>query len=321
MKFSVQTLAIALSVSVSSCQQVLRKNRHQKQRHLQTSDNNNGVEQLKELAAKIGDELGVDIEGLAAVLKGSLQIDETDVGPSSSLVGMMKGSDDTTSLYSRSSKSGKSCKSQKELPPLVSRVYTASNQPNNEVNVYERDLHTGKLSFFGSVPTGGDGSQLSGPNPDNDPDPPAPVDDPLASTGSVKVAGKCLLVVNAGSNEISSFRISEQNGLDFVQKISSGGTFPVSIAEREGLVYVLNAGGDGAIQGYDLREYKCELSAIGSPIALNQDVDPPDELILTATPAQIGFTPAPESNILVRKSAFVLFYHLNSSVQYEVSVI
>ena len=226
-------------------------------------------------------------------------------------------------MYSGSSKSGKSCKSQKELPPLVSRVYTASNQGNNnnEVNIYERDLHTGKLSFIKSVPTGGDGSQLSGPNPDNDPDPPAPVDDPLASTGSVKVAGKCLLVVNAGSNEISSFRISEQNGLELVQQISSGGTFPVSIAEREGLVYVLNAGGDGAIQGYDLREYKCELSAIDSPIALNQDVDPSDELILTATPAQIGFTPAPESNILVRKSAFVLFYHLNSSVQYEVSVI
>jgi len=299
MKFSIQTLAIALSVSVGSCQ-VLRKNRHQKQRHL---IDNNGVEQLKELAKTIGDELGVDIDGLAAALKGSLQIDdETNLGPSS-LVGMMKGNDDTTSLYSRSSKSGKSCKSQKELPPLVSRVYTASNQPNNnnEVNVYERDLHTGKLSFIESVATGGSGNQLTSP-PNGEGERPAAVDDPLASTGSVVVAGKCLLVVNAGSESVTSFRISEQNGLDFVQTISSGGTFPVSIAEREGLVYVLNAvgisgDGRGSIRGFELSQFNCRLSPIGSPIALDQAPSSPPTPILTATPAQIGFTP--ENNILL----------------------
>ena len=307
MKFSIQTLTIALSVSVSSCQQVLRKNRHQKQRHL---IDNNGVEQLKELAAKIGDELGVDIDGLAAALKGSLQIgDETDVeSSSSSLVGMMKGSDDTTSLYSRSSKSGKSCKSQKELPPLVSRVYTASNQgnDNNEVNVYERDLHTGKLSFIESIATGGSGNQLTSP-PNGEGERPAAVDDPLASTGSVVVAGKCLLVVNAGSNDISSFSINEQNELELLhgELIGSGGDFPVSIAERDGLVYVLNVGGDGAIQGYDLKQYNCRLFPIDSAVALSQDVNPSDELILTATPAQVSFTP--DGNLLVRKSAFVLF--------------
>jgi len=306
MKFSVQTLAIALSVSVSSCQQVLRKNRHQKQRHLQTFDNNNGVEKLKELAAKIGDELDVDIEGLAAALKGSLQIgDETDVGPSSSsLVGMMKGSDDTTSLYSRSSKSGKSCKSQKELPPLVSRVYTASNQPNNnnEVNVYERDLHTGKLSFIESVATGGSGNQLTSP-PNGEGERPAAVDDPLASTGSVVVAGKCLLVVNAGSDSVTSFSINEQNELGSLhgEQASSGGTFPVSIAERGGLVYVLSAvgisgDGRGSIRGFELSQFNCRLSPIGGNIALDQTGSSPPP-ILTATPAQIGFTP--DNNILV----------------------
>ena len=250
MKFSLQTLAIALSIVEGSSQVHIRRNQ-QRKRKLQTSQS------MSMLTAEANDDITPLLELADDLGEASDNIDPY--------------------MYSGSSKSGKSCKSQKELPPLVSRVFTASNQPDNEVNVYERDLHTGKLSFFGSVPTGGNGSQLSGPNPDNDPDPPAPVDDPLASTGSVKVAGKCLLVVNAGSNEISSFRISEQNGLDFVQKISSRGTFPVSIAEREGLVYVLNAGGDGAIQGYDLREYKCELSAIGSPIALNQDVDPSDD--------------------------------------------
>ena len=311
MKFSIQTLAIALSVSVSSCQQVLRKNRHQKQRHL---IDNNGVEQLKELAAKIGDELGVDIEGLATALKGSLQIgDETNLGPSSSLVGMMKGSDDTTSVYSKSSKSGKSCKSQKELPPLVSRVYTASNQPNNnnEVNVYERDLHTGKLSFIESVGTGGSGNQLF--SPPSPPGGPAAVDDPLASTGSVTVAGKCLLVVNAGTNSISSFSINEQDELKLADTKRSGGDFPVSIAERDGLVYVLNVGGNGAILGFDLKQFNCLLTPIGNPIALDQDVaSPDDELILTSTPAQIGFTP--ENNIIVRKSALV--FHLSCEFMY-----
>jgi hypothetical protein len=35
-----------------------------------------------------------------------------------------------------------------------------------------------------------------------------------------------------------------------VQQISSGGLFPVSIAVRDDLVFVINGGGAGAIQGY-----------------------------------------------------------------------
>jgi len=205
------------------------------------------------------------------------------------------------SVPSGSSKAGKICDI-KEQQPLISRVYTASNQPNNTVLVYDRNLQTGTLSFVGNVDTNGDGFQLTGPNIN----PAPPVQDPLAASNSVTVAGKCLLVVNAGSDNFSSFRITKDGtGLEFVDTylsalgvVSDDGTIPVSIAQREGLVYVLNVGGDGSIQGYNLKQYNCRLAPIGLATRLNQTVPasgiPP---VLTSTPAQIDFTP--DGNALV----------------------
>ncbi len=62
-----------------------------------------------------------------------------------------------------------------------------------------------------------------------------------------------LLVVNAGSNDISVFQIRER-GLRLVSVTPSGGTRPVSIALDRDLVYVLNAGSD-SISGFELSEY------------------------------------------------------------------
>ena len=205
------------------------------------------------------------------------------------------------SVPSGSSKSGKECDI-KEQQPLISRVYTASNQPNNTVLVYDRNVQTGTLSFVGNVATDGDGFQLTGPNIN----PAPPVQDPLAASNSVTVAGKCLLVVNAGSDNFSSFRITRDGtGLEFVDTylsalgaVGDDGTIPVSITERDGLVYVLNVGGNGSIQGYNLKQYNCRLSPIGDAIVLNQTVPsstiPP---VLTSTPAQIDFSP--DGNVLV----------------------
>merc|ERR1712166_1462732 len=76
------------------------------------------------------------------------------------------------------------------------------------------------------------------------------------------------------------------------------GTFPVSIAEQEGLVYALNGGGDGSIQGYTLTQYNCGLRSLGDPIELRQRLTvspiPPSSFTL---PGMIGFTP--EGNLLV----------------------
>ncbi|MEQ1677289.1 MAG: beta-propeller fold lactonase family protein [Chitinophagaceae bacterium] len=115
-------------------------------------------------------------------------------------------------------------------------VYTLSNQVNgNKVMVYRREGN-GSLTFSASYATGGNGSGGG-----------------LGNQGAVVIDDDVLLAVNAGSNSISSFRITG-NGLHLKSTVSSGGTGPVSIAQHGNLVYVLNAGGTGNISGFWLGE-------------------------------------------------------------------
>jgi 6-phosphogluconolactonase len=60
-----------------------------------------------------------------------------------------------------------------------------------------------------------------------------------------------VLAVNAGSHSISSFRIRD-DGLQLVHTVPSGGVMPTSIAVRNGLVVVLNAGQPNNISGFRL---------------------------------------------------------------------
>jgi 6-phosphogluconolactonase (cycloisomerase 2 family) len=64
-----------------------------------------------------------------------------------------------------------------------------------------------------------------------------------------------LLTVNPGSNSISSFRVTG-NGLQHRSTVSSGGMRPISIAQFNDLVFVLNAGGLGNISGFRLGNNK-----------------------------------------------------------------
>jgi 6-phosphogluconolactonase len=61
-----------------------------------------------------------------------------------------------------------------------------------------------------------------------------------------------LLVVNAGSNEVSAFSVGEHGALTFRSKAASGGVMPISVTIHDDLVYVLNAGGTGNIAGLRL---------------------------------------------------------------------
>lgn len=131
------------------------------------------------------------------------------------------------------------------------------------------------------------------------------LDDPLGSQDSLIVAGSCLLAANAGSNDISTFRIIDNESIEFVEKVPSGGNYPVSLTHRDGLVYSLNAGLDGdggnpgSIQGFHLLGYSCKLKAIGDSIPLGQSASSGDNAapIFPASPAQIGFSP--EGNIIL----------------------
>jgi 6-phosphogluconolactonase len=106
-------------------------------------------------------------------------------------------------------------------------VYTQTNSAaGNAVEVLTRGAD-GHLTPAGSVPTGGRGTSAG-----------------LGSQGAVALSGdgRVLLAVDAGSNDIASFRVT-RTGLTLVGRVPSRGTFPVSLAIHGHDAYVLNAGG------------------------------------------------------------------------------
>ena len=188
-----------------------------------------------------------------------------------------------------------------------SAVYTMTNQPDNEVLVYSRDQSTGALTFEQAVSTGGSGGAAginSGP-PFNIGVPAE--SDPLGSSNSLFVTGSCLLAVNAGSNELTSFSINSDSDLQLVDKIGTKGTWPNSVAANgDGVVYVLNSGGNGSIQGYNLDD-TCGLTFIEGTHELPQGGGPEDADNATpsdpptnyASPKQVEFTPSGDIAVLV----------------------
>ncbi len=119
-------------------------------------------------------------------------------------------------------------------------VYVLTNLADgNTVVVFHRNAD-GTLARTEEVATGGLGSgpgELppgfgNGPGPN-----PLDSQDGLIMTDD----GRFLLAVNSRSNDVSVFAIN-QSGLRLVDRISSGGNFPVSIAHHKNLIYVLNEG-------------------------------------------------------------------------------
>jgi 6-phosphogluconolactonase (cycloisomerase 2 family) len=72
----------------------------------------------------------------------------------------------------------------------------------------------------------------------------APPPDPLGSQNSLLLSrdGQWLFAVNAGSNDITVFDV-RHGAPRAVGVFPSGGTYPVSLAERSGSLYVLNSAG------------------------------------------------------------------------------
>jgi 6-phosphogluconolactonase len=110
---------------------------------------------------------------------------------------------------------------------VVGAVYTLSNDAGgNHVLAYDR-LAGGRIRFDDAYATGGLGSG-----------------DGLGSQGALVLGenGRWLLAVNAGSDELSVFRVRKK-GLELTDVVDSGGTHPISVAISRNLVYVLNDGG------------------------------------------------------------------------------
>ena len=154
-------------------------------------------------------------------------------------------------------------------------VYVMTNQDTgNAVTVLERAADGG-LTEIETFPTGG----LGNGNAANV----ANALDPLLSQGSLILSDdhRFLFAVNAGSNEVSVLAI-EGNKLIPVDRVSSGGTLPVSVTAHKNLLYVLNRIGS-TITGFTVGTGG-KLSALaGSTRSLIRGEN--------GAPAQIEFTP------------------------------
>jgi 6-phosphogluconolactonase (cycloisomerase 2 family) len=122
-------------------------------------------------------------------------------------------------------------------------VFVATNDPAGNAVVGFSRAENGVLTQRSKTPTGGSGGTGNG----------AGALDPLGSQNSLVLAGPGgpLLVVNAGSNTVSSLDVDDD--LTFlIGTVRSGGSFPNSIAVSGNLVYVLNARGTPNVSGFRL---------------------------------------------------------------------
>jgi 6-phosphogluconolactonase (cycloisomerase 2 family) len=151
------------------------------------------------------------------------------------------------------------------------------NTGGNQVVAYDR-LGDGRLKEAGTYDTGGNGGVLDGSAVDH-----------TASQGALAydAADGLLFAVNAGSSTVSVFSVSGDQ-LTRTQVITSGGSFPVSIAVHDGLVYVLNALDGGSVQGYTVDgDQLVPLTGSSRALGLNPAATPQ----FTTTPGQVAFTP------------------------------
>jgi 6-phosphogluconolactonase len=162
-------------------------------------------------------------------------------------------------------------------------VYIMTNDPSgNQIVAYHRSADGG-LTWAGTFSTGGIGLKgLTGTN-----------------QGGIALSqnGQWLIVVNAGSNTVSVFRVGLE-GLELTDTASSQGITPISVTLNNGVVYVLNAGNTetaGNIAGFSLQDG--ELNAITGSV---QPLSGP------AAPAQISFNPTGTVLVVTEKSTSLI---------------
>lgn len=154
-------------------------------------------------------------------------------------------------------------------------VYTSTNSPaGNEVVIYDRH-DDGSLIEKTRVATGGLGSGSG-----------------LGSQGAVTLTenGRRLLVVNAGSDEVSLFRVTP-DGLTLLGKAPSGGDQPISVTAQANRAYVLNAGVAANVSGFALDDHAI------TPLPAST------EALNVAGPAQVQYTPRGDALVVTGKAS------------------
>ncbi len=129
-----------------------------------------------------------------------------------------------------------SAQAQKEPGNGTSAVFAMTNAvEHNQVLAYQRNSD-GMLGFDQSYSTGrGSGGTI----------------DPLQSQDSLLLSQDhtLLFAANSGSGEVSSYRV-HRSELVPADRVISGGSSPVALAQHGSLLYVLNAGGNDNVVGF-----------------------------------------------------------------------
>jgi len=144
-------------------------------------------------------------------------------------------------------------------------VYTMDNaSPTNHVLQYQSGSN-GVLSMAGTFSAQGAGTGSA-----------------LASQGSVQLTqdGRWLLVVDAGSNQITVFQVNAGGSLTVADVVASQGSTPISLTVIHDLVYVLNSATPD-IAGFTL-------SSTGKLTFIPGSIQPLSG-ISSSSPEQIGF--------------------------------
>lgn len=153
-------------------------------------------------------------------------------------------------------------------------LYTLSNAASGNAVLAVTERHGGG-SVVVAFSTGGKGTGAG-----------------LGSQGAITFAegGARLIAVNAGSNTVTAFAVSESGRLELIGSAPSGGLDPISVTARGRLVYVLNAG-NNTVSGLRLGEDGLTPIA-GSTAALSAGA---------VAPVQVSFTPDGESLVVAEK--------------------
>ena len=167
-------------------------------------------------------------------------------------------------------------------PPKPGIVYTIDNKAANSVLEFQAGPGS-TLALVGTYSAHGSGTGAK-----------------LASQGAVTLTqdGRWLLVVDAGSNQITVFQVNNGGTLTFAGVTSSEGTAPISITEHDGLVYVLDNGTRttaGNIAGFSLAHNGLLAFLPGSVQSLSGSPN--------TSPEQIGFNNDGSVLVVTEKAA------------------
>ncbi|WP_029136601.1 lactonase family protein [Nakamurella lactea] len=163
-----------------------------------------------------------------------------------------------------------------------------NNEAGNSILVFARG-HDGRLTEAGEYATGGRGGSE-----------PGAVVDPLASQGSLTydAAHRLLYAVNAGSNTLTVFEVHGRS-LARRQVLATNGILPVSVSRSGDLVYVLDAGGDGAITGFRIHGDRLRpIPGSTRSLGLGNPAAPP----FLSSPSQVAITPDARAVIVATKT-------------------